>query len=136
MKKSVLFILALCLLCSSSFAARYALVGGIRSAFAGGLMVQQYMTDTVALRGGVEITSGYDPICAFVGGKFLLTYIGRYSPLSLGLGAVGFFGNTSDMGISISGVIDRLFDVKPLFMEFGADIAGPVRLMLQVGYYF
>lgn len=136
MKKLVLFIITLSLLCSSSFAARYALVGGIRSGFAGGLMVQQYINNDVALRGGVEITSGYDPICAFIGGKFLLTYVGRYSPLSLGLGAVGFFGNTSDMGLSISCVIDRLFDVRPLFMEFGADIAGPVRLMLQVGYYF
>lgn len=136
MKKTILCAVVLLLLCSSSFAARYALIGGIRSGFAGGLMVQQYVSDTVAIRAGAELASGYDPICAFVGGKFLLSYVGRYSPLSLGLGAVGFFGNTSDMGLSVTCIIDRLFDVKPLFMEFGADVAGPVRLMLQLGYYF
>ncbi len=136
MKKFLLLTIVLTFLCSSSFAAQYAFIGGIRSALAGGLMAEQYINSNVAIRGGVEINSGYNPIIAFIGGKFLLTYVGRYSPLSLGLAGVGYFGNSTDLGVSITCIIDRLFDVKPLFMEFGADVAGPVRLMLQVGYKF
>lgn len=134
MKKTALVILSLCLLVSASQATQYALVGGIRGSLAGGLMAEQYVNNNVSIRGGLELDNGYNPIIVFVGGKFLLSYVSRRSPLSLGLAGVGYFGKTSEMGVCVSCIIDRLFDVRPMSLEFGADVAGPFRLMLQLGY--
>jgi hypothetical protein len=134
MKKIMAVTLVLVLLSSfSAFAVRYSMVGGIRSGLAAGLMAEQYLNNNVTLRGGVEVTSGSNPLCAYLGGKFLLTYLGQTSPLSLGLGGVGFFGNSTDMGLSVTFVIDRLFEVKPLSLETGIDFAGYPRWMFQLG---
>jgi hypothetical protein len=135
MKKIMIMALMFVVLSGSlAYAVRYSMVGGIRSGLAVGVIAEQYLNNNATLRGGVEVTSGGNPLCAYLGGKFLLTYLGQSSPLSLGLGGVGFFGNSTDMGLSVTFIVDRLFDAKPLYLETGLDFTGYPRWMLQLGY--
>ena len=58
-----------------------------------------------------------------------------YSPMSLGLGIVGYSGsNTTQFGPSLSLIFNRAFGVNPLFMQFGIDVVNPAKLQAQVGY--
>jgi hypothetical protein len=133
MKKMIFALILTVLIASNVLAAQVSIVGGIRSAFALGVQAEQKVGNGFLVRAGVEGSTGYNPIIAYAGGKFLLTYVGYSSPLYLGLGGVGYFGNSSDMGLSLSCIIDRFLDSKPLSLEFGADFAGTARLMLQLG---
>jgi hypothetical protein len=133
MKKVILAVLLIVFVASNALAAQISIVGGIRSAFAAGVQAEQRLGNGVNVRGGVELSTGYNPIIVYGGGKFLLTYVGYSSPLYLGLGGVGYFGNSTDMGFSLSCIIDRFLDAKQLSLEFGADFAGTARLMLQLG---
>jgi hypothetical protein len=134
MKKLVLVLVGLMILVSSSHAFRPAIIGGFRDGLAVGIMGSSSVARNVALRIGVEATSGSAPIMAFLGGKFYLGGVGRM-PLSLGLSAVAYAGNSSsDFGFGISAIFDRAFGVRPMFIEAGIDVASSAKAQIQVGY--
>lgn len=126
--------LLVCLSVGSSFAATPEIVGGIRDGAAIGLQLEDGVARNLTLRGGIEFNSGKQPIVALLGGKIPLTSIG-HMPLALGLGLVGYFGNNkTDAGVSLTFIFARFFDIQPLFLELGIDVAGQGRLVAQLGY--
>ncbi|MFA6169534.1 MAG: hypothetical protein WCW67_02345 [Candidatus Margulisiibacteriota bacterium] len=136
MKKVILVLASVLVLASGSFALQPALVGGIRDGAALGLILQEYLGSGAALRFGMEANTGKNPMIAFAGGKFGLSSVGRM-PLSLGLGIVGYFGNSdTKAGLSLSFIFDNVFGRQPMFIEAGVDIVDPARLQLQLGYKF
>jgi hypothetical protein len=130
-------VLAICLLLVVGFSAQAmqpAVIGGIRDGLAVGIMADAPLARSAGIRFGIEANTGNHPILVFFGGKFYLTSMNRF-PLSLGLGAVAYTGdNDTDVGASISLIIDRAFDIEPLFAEIGIDIADSGRLQAQLGY--
>lgn len=137
MKKLIvlLFVLALT---SSSFALQPALLFGVRDGLAFGIMADQYLGSNVGIRFGAEGNTGDKPLVLFFGGKFYLAKLSRRGSLSLGVGAVTYSGSKgSEVGVSLSAVMDRIFDaVPPLFIEAGIDLCSRARVQLQMGYYF
>ncbi|MBI5698982.1 hypothetical protein HZC35_01550 [Candidatus Saganbacteria bacterium] len=134
MKKS-LVILALVLLASNAFAFQPEVVGGIRGGLAVGFMGESSIARNADMRFALEASTNENPVILLLGGKFYLTTIGRKVPLSLGAGAVGYAGGKkSEVGVAISFIFDRMFDVKPLFFEFGVDVAGSGKILAQFGY--
>lgn len=136
MKKLAFVLLAsLFLWAGMANAVQLELIGGIRDGLAFGIMGEQNVARNLGLRYGIEANTGKQPVIAFIGGKFYLTDFRREMPLSLGAGFVGYMGNNkNDYGISLSLIINRAFNVKPLFIEAGIDVAGQGRLQLQIGY--
>jgi hypothetical protein len=133
--RKVLVVLAVILLSSSAFAFQSEVVGGIRGGLAVGFMGESAIARNADLRFALEVNTITDkPLILLMGGKFYLTTIERKIPLSLGVGAVGYLGNKSDVGVSLSFIFDRMFDVKPLFFEFGVDVAGSGKILAQFGY--
>lgn len=136
MKKMIVLLVAGVILSSASFALQPALVGGIRDGAAMGLLLQEYLGGGAALRFGMEANTGQNPMIAFVGGKFSLTSVGRM-PLSLGLGLVGYFGNSdTKSGLALSFIFDNVFGRSPMFIEAGIDVVNPAKLQCQLGYKF
>jgi len=133
MKKSLLVGLLVSLLVSTSFAAVPEIVGGVRNGLAIGIQLEDGVARNLTLRGGIEFDTGKQPIIASLGGKIPLTGIGRM-PLSLGLGFVGYFGDKSDFGASLTFIFSKFLDITPLFFEFGVDVADSGRLVAQLGY--
>jgi len=110
--------------------------GGIRDGMAIGIMADTPVAKNVGLRFGVEANSGQQPIMLFFGGKFFLTSVGR-SPMYLGVHGVGYTGgssNKTDVGFGLSAIFNRAFNVNPMFVEFGIDVASTARMLAQVGY--
>lgn len=136
MKKLLIVLASILVLTSGSFALQPAMIGGIRDGAALGLIMQEYLGTGVAFRFGMEANTGKNPMIAFAGGKFNLSSIGRM-PLSLGLGIVGYFGNSDTRtGLALSFIFDNVFGRQPMFIEAGVDIVDPARLQLQLGYKF
>lgn len=134
MKRLVVVLLVSLVLISSSLAMTPAVVGGIRDGLAIGLMMNNPVARNVALRLGVEANSGTQPIMVFFGGKFYLTNAGGM-PMSLGIHGVGYSGNNqTDVGFGLSFIFDNAFKIRPMFMEFGIDVANKARLVAQLGY--
>ena len=134
-KQLGLVLMVLLLIGNGVLAMQPAVIGGIRDGLALGMMLEDGIAKNVAIRGGIEASTGKQPLILFFGGKFYLTNIGKKIPLSFGLGFVGYTGNKgTDAGISLSFIFERLFDIKPLFFEVGVDVAGSGRLLAQVGY--
>ena len=135
MRKFFLVLVLSLMVFGQAGAAQLELIGGIRDGLALGIMAEQNVARNLGLRYGIEANTGKQPIIVFLGGKFYLTDFSRGMPLSLGLGFVGYFGGkTTDPGISISIIINRAFNLNPLFIEAGVDAAGSGRLQLQLGY--
>lgn len=132
--KKTLVVLAVLLLSSSAFAFQPEVVGGIRGGLAVGFMGESAIARNADIRFALEASTNEKPAILLIGGKFYLTTIGRRIPMSLGAGMVAYAGNKSDVGVSISFIFDRMFDVKPLFFEFGVDVAGAGKLLAQAGY--
>lgn len=134
MKKILVIGCLLLVVAGASLAAVPEIVGGIRDGAAIGLQLEDGVARNFTLRGAIEFNSGKQPFIALLGGKIPLTSLGTM-PLSLGLGFVGYFGNNkNDVGLSLSFIFARLFDIQPLFLELGIDAAGPGRLLAQLGY--
>ncbi|MFA5114193.1 MAG: hypothetical protein WC529_07865 [Candidatus Margulisiibacteriota bacterium] len=134
--KQVCLVASLLLLfaCGTANAAVTEIVGGIRDGAALGIQLESSVAKNLTLRGGLEFNSGKQPFVAFIGGKVPLTGLGRM-PLGLGLGLVGYFGNSkTDLGLSLSFIFGNFLDIKPLFLELGIDAAGSGRLLAQLGY--
>jgi len=111
------------------------LIGGVRDGLAFGVMGEQNIARNLGLRYGIEADTGKQPVVAFIGGKFYLTDFRREMPISLGAGFVSYLGDKkNDFGLSLSLIINRAFNVKPLFIEAGVDVAETGRLQLQIGY--
>jgi hypothetical protein len=121
-----------CLLLSSSvWAFSPAVIGGVRDGLALGIMADEGVAKNVGLRFGVEADTGKNPLILFFGGKFYLMNVGKRYPMSLGLGLIGYLGGSkSEAGVSISLIFDKAFDIKPLFIEAGIDVAGSGKLQL------
>ncbi len=134
MRRLVLVAVSVMLFVSSAFAFQPAIIGGVRDGLAIGIMGSSSIARNVALRVGLEATTGSAPIMAFLGGKFYLGAMGRM-PLSLGLSAVAYAGSSSsEFGFGISAILDRAFGVRPMFLEAGIDIASSAKAQIQVGY--
>lgn len=116
-----------------AWAMQPAIIGGVRDGLAIGMMAKQSVAKNVAIRFGAEVNTGSQPIILFFGGKFYLTNMSG-SPMSFGIGAVAYSGNKTDAGLSASVIFDNAFNVRPLFFEFGIDVANKARLLLQAGY--
>ena len=132
----VVLVFSLFVINHSAWAMQPAVIGGLRDGLAVGIMADQHAAQNVEIRYGIEACTGKQPIILFVGGRFYLLSIQERYPLSLGIGAIGYFGEKSNAGVSLSFIFDRVFDIKPLFIETGIDIVGSGRFMLQVGYKF
>ncbi|MFA4906012.1 MAG: hypothetical protein WC645_05865 [Candidatus Margulisiibacteriota bacterium] len=133
--KKVLVVLAVLLLSSSAFAFQSEVVGGIRGGLAVGFMGESPIARNADMRFAIEVNTGENPVILLMGGKFYLATIGRQVPLSLGAGLVGYAGGKkSEVGVSISFIFDRMFEIQPLFFEFGVDVAGSGKILAQFGY--
>ena len=133
MKKIIVVSCLLLVVSCSTWAMQPEIIGGVRDGLALGMMAEGPIARNVSLRFGAEVNTGKQPIILLFGGKFYLTHVGR-SPMYLGLGAVAYSGDNTDAGIAISLVFNRAFNVNPLFIEAGIDVANKARLQLQVGY--
>lgn len=135
MKIPVVSLMLLLVLSSSSFALTPSVIGGVRGGLALGLMADEAVKNNIGVRFGAEVNTTSNPLLLFFGGKFHLTNIsGRY-PLAFGAGLIGYFGGrNSDVGISVSLIFDKPFDISPLFIEGGIDVAGSAKIQLQAGY--
>src|SRR3989344_6604802 len=119
----------------SSWALQPSIIGGVRDGLALGIMADEGVSKNVGIRFGAEADTGKNPLIVFFGGKFYLMNVGKRYPMSLGLGVVGYLGgNKSEAGVSISLIFGQAFDIKPLFIEAGIDVAGSGKLQLQAGY--
>ena len=134
MKKIIVVICLLVGVSCSAWAMQPEIIGGVRDGLALGMMAEGPIARNVTLRFGAEANTGKQPIILLFGGKFYLTHVGRTTPMYLGLGAVAYSGDNTDAGIAISLVFNRAFNVRPLFIEAGIDVANKARLQLQVGY--
>jgi len=134
MKKTLAIVTLMFCLMSASQALQPAVIGGIRDGLALGIMADEGVGRNVGIRFGLEANTGKKPLILFFGGKFYLVTLERKVPLSLGLGLVGYFGDKSEAGISLSFIFDRIFAINPLFFEVGVDVAGSGRLQAQLGY--
>jgi hypothetical protein len=135
MRKMFFLLFVLVLLVGAVNAVQLELLGGIRDGLAFGVMGETAVARNLGLRYGVEANTGKQPMIAFIGFKFFLTDFRRELPISLGFGLVDYFGDKgSNAGVSFSIIINRAFNVKPLFIEAGVDAAGTGKLQLQIGY--
>ncbi|OGB87818.1 hypothetical protein A3H38_03745 [candidate division WOR-1 bacterium RIFCSPLOWO2_02_FULL_46_20] len=133
MRKVLLLVLLVLFPAGVALAAVPEIVGGVRDGAAIGLQLESSVARNLTLRGAIEFNSGRQPVVACLGGKIPLASLGRM-PLGLALGLVGYFGNNSDVGFSLSFVLNRFFDLQPMFLELGVDVAGRGRLLAQIGY--
>ncbi|MFA5839563.1 MAG: hypothetical protein WC890_02770 [Candidatus Margulisiibacteriota bacterium] len=138
MKKSKLFLVVsiIFVMGTSCLASQSAILGGIRNGLALGVMGEKNLSQGTDLRFGLEANTSNNPGIIFVGGKWFLTNISGRFPLFLSGGLVGYLGNNSEAGPYISLISEKFFDIKPLFIELGIDIANSGKLQLQIGYYF
>jgi hypothetical protein len=136
MKKIVIVILGLGLLVTASFALQPEIIGGVRDGLAVGVMIDHQLGKNYGMRIGIEGNTGHQPLILFLGGKFYLGNLAYNTPFSLGLAGVGYMGSGSSnaLGFGISGIINNAFGIKPMFVEFGVDVVGSARGLLQVGY--
>ncbi|MBU0671901.1 MAG: hypothetical protein KJ732_02605 [Candidatus Margulisbacteria bacterium] len=135
MKKIIIVSCLLLVVSFSAGAMQPEIIGGVRDGMAIGMMADAPVAKNVGIRFGLEGNTGRQPLLLFFGGKFLLTYLGR-SPMYFGLGAVGYTGGSgsTSVGPALSVVFNRAFNVNPMFVEFGGDVADGARLLAQVGY--
>jgi hypothetical protein len=135
MKKTAVVLSVLVLFAGSVFAMQPEIIGGIRDGLALGIMADAPVARNAGVRFGIEANTGGQPIIAFFGGKFFLTNTGG-SPMYFGLGAVAYTGekDKTDVGASLSVIFNRAFNINPLFVEFGIDVADSARVQAQAGY--
>jgi hypothetical protein len=138
MKNILMVSMLLLLVSTASYAMQPSLLFGVRDGAAFGIMADQYLGANAGLRFGVEANSSDRPLILFAGGRFYLTHLGKRSSLGLGVGVVNYSGgNSSDTGLSLSLIFDRVFDGAPrLFIESGLDLGSKTKLQLQMGYKF
>jgi hypothetical protein len=110
------------------------IVGGVRDGLAVGLQLEAGVARNLTARGAIVFNSTNQPLTGLLGVKLPLASMGRM-PLSLGLGLVGYFGNNhTDVGFSLTFILNRMLDLEPLFLEVGIDAAGKGRPVVQLGY--
>jgi len=134
MKKVIMALFVFVLLAGAANALTPAIIGGIRDGLAIGFLAEDQVGKNFGIRFGVEATTGKQPLLLALGGKFYLTGLGRKASLSFGLGVVAYSGDKTSAGVSISFIINRAFDITPLFAEIGIDVVDSGRLQAQMGY--
>jgi hypothetical protein len=114
-----------------------AIVGGFRGGAAFGLRTEYHLIQSVALRLGVEGSTGDNPLILTLGGHFFNLQLQpkALSPWFIGAGIVNRSGNNSMTGLSVSLIYDPLEKDDPFFGEIGADMLDSPRLVAQLGYY-
>jgi hypothetical protein len=134
MKKIIVGLLVSVMLAGSSLALVPEIIGGVRDGLAVGVMADNPIGKNVDLRFGAELNSGKQPIILFGGAKFFMTYFGS-SPMYLALAGVAYSGGSNtDVGLGLSLVFNRAFNVAPMFVECGVDFARTGRVQAQLGY--
>ena len=131
------FVLVMLLMTASAMANAMTptVIGVIRDGVAVGFLAEDQVGRNFGIRMCCEANTGRQPFIAMLGGKFYLTSLGKRPYLSFGLGVVGYGGyNKTSVGVAISFIINRAFDVTPLFAELGVDVVDSPRLQAQMGY--
>lgn len=113
-----------------------AVIGGIRGGLALGMCGEERIQNNIDLKFGLEADTDSNPFVFFFGGKFYLTKVARYVPMSFNAGLVAYAGNRSDVGLYLALTFDNLFENRHVFADVGIDAAGSGRLQAQMGYYF
>ena len=134
MKKVIMALFVFVLLAGAANALTPAIIGGIRDGVAVGFLAEDQVGKNFGIRLGLEANTGKQPLIMNLGGKFYLTGLGRKAYLSFGLGVVAYSGDKTSAGVSISFIINRAFDITPLFAEIGVDVVDSGRLQAQLGY--
>jgi hypothetical protein len=137
--KKILFTagILLILICGQALALHYSVVGGFRGGMAFGLISEYHFTQNIALRFGLEGTTGSNPLILSLGAHILniQPIPGVLTPWFIGVGLVSYSGNNSSVGGSTFIIYDPLEKDNPLFFEVGADFLDSPRIVAQVGYY-
>jgi hypothetical protein len=134
MKKLLVVSCLLLVVSCSAWGMQPEIIGGIRDGLAVGVMADNRIGKNVDLRFGAELNSGKQPVILFGGAKFFMTYFGS-SPMYLALAGVAYSGGSNtDVGLGLSLVFNRAFNVAPMFVECGIDFARTGRVQAQVGY--
>ncbi len=120
-----------------AFALEDAIVGGFRGGMSFGIRTEYHFVQSVALRLGLEGTTGENPLILTVGAHFFnfTSLKGGPSPWFLGAGIVNRSGNNTMTGLSASLIYDPLEKNNPYFAEVGLDLFSSPRLVAEVGYY-
>jgi hypothetical protein len=134
MKKVIMAMLVFVLFAGAASALTPEIIGGIRDGAAIGFKAEDQVGKNFGLRFGVEANTGKQPLILDLGGKFYLTGLGKRAYLSFGVGVAAYSGDKTSAGVSISFIINRAFDITPLFAEIGVDVVDSGRLQAQLGY--
>jgi hypothetical protein len=141
MKKTILVLSILIFTVNSSWAIQTAIIGGLRSGMALGMKVEAPWLENTSARFEVEGSTGEDmsfggdnPLVIFGGIKYKLAGLIPELAVSLGAGIVGYSGNNSSLGPSLSLIFDNAFGMDSLFVEAGVDFMSSPKLQLQFGY--
>lgn len=135
MKKTVILIAMLIFAAGAASAMQPAVIGGVRDGVAIGFLAEDQVGRNFGIRMAIEADTGKQPILGMLGAKFYLASLGKKPYLSFGLGVVAYGGgNKTSVGAAISFIINRAFDITPLFAEIGVDACDSGRLQAQLGY--
>lgn len=135
MKKIFLVSALIMLLSGNAFAYQASILLGARNnGLGGGFNIEFGRYWNSNLRLGVEATSGKNPVLAYFGAKSIITGSSSPMPIYLAGGLVGTFGDKSQLGISLSFVLDRLFGARPVYAELGIDFLDTAKLQAQLGF--
>ena len=122
------------LLSGSSHALQTSVLFGARNnGLAGGVNIDFGRFWASHLRLGLEGTTGKNPGLVYFGARSMIT--GTTSmPIYLAGGLVGTFGEKSQLGLTISCIVDRLFGARPIVGEIGIDFLETAKLQAQLGF--
>ena len=135
MKKIFAVLVLFLVSAAAAHAMQPAVIGGVRDGMAIGFLAEDQVGRNFGIRMAIEANSSTQPIVGLLGGKFYLTSLGKRPYLSFGLGVVAYGGrHSSSIGAALSFIINRAFDVTPLFMSIGVDVVDSPRLQAQMGY--
>ncbi|HTY13135.1 MAG TPA: hypothetical protein VMD02_02990 [Candidatus Omnitrophota bacterium] len=120
-----------------AFCLEDAIIGGVRGGISFGVKTEYHFVQSVALRFGLEGTTGENPLILSAGAHFLNFPLknGNPSPWFLGAGVVGYSGKSTQSGLSLSLIYDPLEKSDQYFGEIGFDFINSPRIMAEIGYY-
>lgn len=141
MKRIIFLLLAFIIFFSSSALAAgtpSAVVGGLRGkGIAVGLDFTEYFNWSGFYFGpGAELCTGSQFLILYFDARATVSKVYEDTFLFFKGGATALIGSESLLGINFVVGLESLFDIKPLFVEFGIDAAKDAGLILQAGYKF
>ena len=140
MKRIIFILLAFVIFSSSALAEGIpsAVVGGLRGKGAAvGLDFTEYFNWSGLYFGpGIELCTGSQFLILYFDARATVNRVYEDTFLFFKGGATALIGSESLLGINFLVGLESLFDIKPLFVEFGVDATKDAGLILQAGYKF